>query len=174
VSAPYARLGRIVRVHGTQGEVTVALRDGSLSLSSLEDADVWIVPPPESGAVAHRLSDLRPTPKGVIARVSSVETAAEAHELTGRWLLIDGEGLPSADEAEDDVVGFEVLDALRGSIGSVTEIIVTGANDVLVVEGGPYGQVLVPVIDDVIQGVDDKRRVIEVDLLEGLIDEDRG
>jgi 16S rRNA processing protein RimM len=170
MSAPYRRLGRIARAHGTQGEVSVATGE-DLSLARLDGVAVWIVPPPGVGAVPRVVADVRPGPKGLLVRISGVDSAADAHDLTGRWLLVDGDVLPEPAAPEDDFMGMRVRDAERGLLGSVTDVIVTGANDVLVVDGGPFGQVLVPVIDDVIVSVNDAEGIIDVALLEGLIDE---
>lgn len=167
---PYRRLGRIVKAHGTRGEVSVAPRDG-LSLSLLAGVDVWIVPPPASGATARRFIDTRPGPKGTLVRISGVETPAEAHEVVGRWLLSRGEEQETA-EGVAALLGYAVHDEQRGFIGTVHEVLETGANDVLILEDGPFGQVLVPVIDDVMGAADDEARTLRVRLLEGLIDED--
>lgn len=169
--APYRRLGKITKAHGTRGEVTVAPRDG-LSLSLLAGVDVWIVPPPASGAIARRITDVRPGPKGSLVRITGVESPAEAHEIVGRYLIARGEEMPVAASETEELIGFEVHDEQRGLIGTIAEVIETGANDVLVVEEGPFGQVLVPVIDQVILSVDHSASVVHVALLEGLIDED--
>lgn len=134
-------------------------------------ASVWVVPPPPSGAVAHTITSVRTGPRGSLVGLSGVENAADAHDLVGRWLLTRGEELP-AEEGSDALIGMHVSDRARGDVGMVTDVIVTGANDVLVVADGPFGEVLIPVIDDVILSVDDDRRVIDVALLDGLIDED--
>ena len=68
-----------------------------------------------------------------------------------------------------DPVGLELVDEKRGSIGRVTDVIVTGANDVWVVEG-PLGEILIPVIDDVIMDIDDDTGTVRVRLLPGLIE----
>jgi 16S rRNA processing protein RimM len=47
-------------------------------------------------------------------------------------------------------------------------VIVTGANDVWVVEG-PFGEILIPVIADVVMGVSENDGVIVVRLLDGLM-----
>lgn len=171
MSAPYRRLGRIARAHGTQGEVSIATGE-DLSLARLDGVEVWIVPPPAVGALPRTVTGVRPGPKGLLARISGVDSAADAHDLTGRWLLVDAEQLPEPEATGDDFIGMQVRDAVRGVLGSVTDVIVTGANDVLVVDGGPFGQVLVPVIDDVMVSVSDADSMIDVALLEGLIDED--
>lgn len=168
MSAPYRRLGRIVKAHGTTGEVTVA-QTGSLALPLPLDEDVWVVPPPRFGAVARRIESVRPGPKGPLVRIAGVDSAAEAHDLCGRWLLARGDE-SHVTEGPDAYVGATVSDVERGELGIVVDVIMTGANDVLVVEGDRYGQVLIPVIDDVMRGFD--AGGITVALLDGLIDED--
>ncbi|MBN1193090.1 MAG: hypothetical protein JXA36_05320 [Coriobacteriia bacterium] len=139
--------------------------------TELVDEEVWIVPPPSSGAIARRLTEARPGPRGVLVTISGVADAAAAHELTGRWLLARGEESPHSLKDERSVIGFEVTDSSHGFIGRVKDVIVTGANDVLVVEEGPFGQVLVPVIEQVILRVNNESHAIDVSLLNGLIDE---
>lgn len=166
--APYRRLGRIVKAHGTTGEVTV-VQTGGLALPLPLDEDVWVVPPPRSGAMPRRIESVRPGPKGELVRLAGVDSAAEAHDLCGRWLLVAGEE-SRVTEGPAAFFGATVRDVERGELGRVVDVIVTGANDVLVVEGDRYGQVLIPVIDDVMRGFDE--RGITVALLDGLIDED--
>lgn len=168
--APYRRVGRVTKVHGTTGEVVVALTDG-LSVRDLDDLTVWIVPPPGKVRL-YSLDGLRPTSKGVIVRLSGVTDAAAAHDLAGRWLLAREADVPATPGPERGFLGYTVCDTVRGDIGRVTGHIVTGANDVLVVEDGPFGEVLVPVIPDVMREVDEQGRVLHVALLDGLIDED--
>ena len=47
------------------------------------------------------------------------------------------------------------------------EVLFTGSNDVYLVRG-PDGEVLVPAIPDVVQAFDPERRVLTIDLIEGL------
>ena len=93
--------------------------------------------------------------------------------LVGCSILARSEDLPPEWENTDDrdIAGFAVFDTARGDLGVVCETIVTGANDVWVVEA-TVGQVLVPVIDDVILDVDEIDRMISVAFAAGLIDED--
>lgn len=157
-----------MKVHGTTGEVTVAQTAG-LALALPLDEDVWIVPPPASGAMTRRIESVRRAPKGQLVRFAGIESAAEAHDLCGRWVLARGDESEHT-EGPDAYIGAEVRDVRRGELGRVTDVIVTGANDVIVVDGERYGQVLIPVIDDVILGFDGE--CISVALLDGLLDED--
>ncbi|MHB8803650.1 MAG: ribosome maturation factor RimM [Coriobacteriia bacterium] len=170
MTVPYRRVGRIQKSHGTQGEVVVAIGDG-LFFDDLVGVDVWIVPP-LAVVKPYRVIDARRGPKGGIVALDGVVTAAVSHELVGRWLLAAAAALPEPQGAASDVLGFAVIEARRGYLGVVTDVIVTGANDVFVVDEGPFGQVLLPVIDQVVRDIDDVTRSISVELLEGLIDEE--
>lgn len=168
----FAAVGRITRTHGLKGEVSVIVDHGA-SLDSLMGLEAWIVPPPASLRTT-RLVSTRPGPKGPLVRLDGVETLDAARELCGREILVRTAELPEGwDEPdESDEVGFEVRDVTRGNLGTIDEVLVTGANDVWVVHGS-YGEVLVPVIDDVVIEVDDQARTALVRLLPGLIaDED--
>jgi 16S rRNA processing protein RimM len=169
--APYVRLGRITRTHGIDGEVVLAGRD-DLPAQRLVGLQVWVVPPPTRGALPLRIGSARPGPKGMLLSFDEIRSRDEARDLTGSWILVRESELGDLDPQRQDVLGYTVVDEERGDIGEVSDTIVTGANDVLVVDGGPFGQVLVPVIDEVVIDVDDDRGRIAVRLLPGLIDED--
>lgn len=173
MTAPYVRLGRIVKHHGAHGEVSVALRDG-LPESCLDVPELWIVPPPTSGPVPRRVAAVRQGPKGLLVTFTRIDGQDEppGMDFAGRWILAREADVPTIIGVHEDVIGREVIDATRGALGVVTDVIVTGANDVLVVEGGRFGQVLIPVIPDVMPAIPPAPAPIVVVLLEGLIDED--
>lgn len=142
-----------------------------LPLHSLEGLTVFVVPP---GATVREATvvGVRPGPKGPLLELEGVTDTAGARSLCGTTLLVRRGDLPEGfDDSEPDPVGLEIIDGRHGSIGAVCDVIVTGANDVWVVEG-PLGQVLIPVIDDVVLSVDEETRTASVTLLPGLVDGD--
>jgi 16S rRNA processing protein RimM len=74
-------------------------------------------------------------------------------------------------EPAEDPVGMSVFDEERGGLGVIDEVLVTGANDVWIVRGGPFGEVLIPVIDQCVLELDWDAMVARVRLLPGLIEE---
>ena len=169
--APYRRIGRILKPHGTHGEVTLSVRDG-ITAEMLEGIDLWLVPPTPRGACALRVSGVREGAKGLIVRFDEDDDGHKAGQMAGAWVLARDRDVPAPAAAEPDLLGSDVVDEQRGFLGTLTDVIHTGANDVLVVDDGPFGQVLVPVIDDVVVDVDAAAQRIRVRLLEGLIEED--
>lgn len=170
MAPPFVPIGRVVKTHGLRGEVSVrSLAD--LPLDRLVGKRVWIAPP--TGALgATEVLGVRPGPKGPLLTLDGVSDVATAGTLIGRSLMASSADLPDIEE-ELDPVGLSVIDEQRGALGTVRDVIVTGANDVWVVQGGPFGEVLIPVIDEVVLEVDEATRVATVRLLPGLLEDER-
>lgn len=169
---PFTAIARAVRTHGVSGELSCTPLEGALEDLPV-GLELWFVPPPGS-PLAGRLENVRPGPKGTIVKVSGVDTVEHARELQGTLMLAATHELPEGwlAPAEPDPVGLSVTDTERGYLGRVVETIVTGANDVWIVESDAYGQLLIPVIEQVVLDVDEDARSATVRLLPGLIDED--
>jgi 16S rRNA processing protein RimM len=171
--SPYVGLGRVVKTHGLKGEVSVAVA-ADLPFELPEGLDVWFVPPPASTRSGH-IDGVRPGPKGPLVKISGVDTVEDAFALCGTEMLAKRADIPEEwfEDAEEvfSADGMTVTDVERGLLGEVVETIVTGANDVWVVEG-PLGQVLLPVIDDVVISIDEGAGRIVVKALPGLLPED--
>lgn len=169
--APFVPVGRVVKVHGLKGEVSVALSAGP-PFSVPENLAVWVVPPP-SGPMRCIVESVRQGPKGPLFKLSGIDDRADAEILRGRSLIAHANDLPEgwSDRPPSDV-GLRVRDVERGEIGTVVDVIVTGANDVWVTESDRYGEVLIPVIDDVVLEIDDETGTASIRLLPGLIDEE--
>ena len=138
--------------------------------------EVWFVPPP-AGMRTGRIEDVRRGPKGPLVKVSGIDSITVAERTVGSELIARAEDLPvewtePSDEVEEPL-GLAVTDVVRGLLGEIVEVIVTGANDVWVVDGH-LGEVLLPVIDDVVVGIDWDARTATVRALDGLLPEEEG
>ncbi len=107
----------------------------------------------------------------LLVSLAGIETPEAALELSGRLVKTGEENLPP--KADDEYYWFELIGmAVRtkdgDDLGEVVQIIPTGANDVLSVQGD-FGEVLLPMIDDVVVEVDFRTGIIVVDPLDGLI-----
>ncbi len=167
----YELVARIVRTHGLNGEVSVAPA-AEAPFSLLEGVRMWVVPPLETGVRSVTVTGVRPGPKGPLVALEGFSTIDDAAVLTGRSLLALTQDLPDEWledlEGEADALGLNVVDVERGDLGTVEEVILTGANDVWVVRG-PLGEILLPVIDDVVLDFDPDTDTVSVRLLDGLL-----
>lgn len=68
-----------------------------------------------------------------------------------------------------DLIGMTILDEAGNQLGTLTEVLQTGANDVYVCTNSER-EILLPNIDDCIKTVDVEQGVMTVHLMEGLLD----
>jgi 16S rRNA processing protein RimM len=109
---------------------------------------------------------------GVTLRLDIVTTREHAKRLFGTLLYVpetEAVALPPGEYFVHQLIGSSVVTDTGESLGTIAEILRTGSNDVYVVRGD-RGEVLIPVIPDVVQGVDVERRVVTVTLMPGLVD----
>jgi len=107
----------------------------------------------------------------VYLSLESVDTRDAAEQLRGAELLVapeDAVRLPPGQFFWREVIGLRVEDTLGAELGTVAEILPTGANDVYVVRG-PRGEILIPAIKDVLRDIDPAAGRIVVELMPGLV-----
>lgn len=165
-------VGMIADAHGIRGEVRLEVHTdfperfapGEILLLGEELAEVEILA-------------ARPHKNAFLLKLRGVETRSQADELRGRWLFIDEADAAELDEDTywvHDIIGLEVETEDGRHLGAISDILVTGANDVYVVRPVPGvnrgKELLLPAIADVVHEVslDLHRMVVRVP--EGLLD----
>lgn len=134
-----------------------------------EGLEVSIVPPTLKGPRSRVVTSVSGDEGGMLVSLRGVDDLNAAEHLVGRTLLARWDDLPDGFELHDAdaLVGREVQDARFGDLGSITEVMRGPANDVWVVEG-PRGEVLLPVVNEVVSSVP-PTGPIQVSAPEGLI-----
>lgn len=91
----------------------------------------------------------------VLLRLEGLGQRSDVDDARGELLEVAEEELMLEADAYlvSDIVGLEVVREDGRSLGEISEVLSTGANDVYVVQG-PVGETLVPAIESVVQAVD--------------------
>ena len=84
-------------------------------------------------------------------------------DLIGCRVLLDAESLPLLKSSKKEIQADE-----EGCIGTVKDVLQTGANDVYIIDTSA-GELLIPVIKDCIRNVDIEKGEIRVHLMPGLL-----
>ena len=164
----WLRLGVLTAPWGTRGEVKVRLDVEPAYLACI--ARVYLGP-------EHRAIDLL----GVFRRgraytlqLRGIETMTAAETLRDVDVVIPRAEAPPLAEGEffvADVVGLRAVTTTGRALGTVAEVLSTGANDVYVVRGDA-GEVLIPAIRDVVTSIDPTAGLLQVEPLPGLLPDD--
>lgn len=161
-------VGKVVGVHGIRGHLKVRpLTEDSDSL--LSASRVWL----ETDGVSGEYQPLSVKfHKGSwLVQLAGVDDRTQAESLRGSMVSML---LPELPELETDehywhqLEGAEIVDEQLGSIGRLKRLLATPAHDIYEVHG-PFGEVMIPVVDEMIKEVDAVSRTIRVDLPDGLI-----
>lgn len=164
----YLAIGRVVRAHGLRGEISVTV------LTEFPDrfeTTEWVYLGNEFEAEAYRLEQFRWHKKNILLTLAGVTNRTEAEKLRGQFVQVPVEEavlLPEGSYYLYQLIGLRVVTTAGDELGSITEIIETGANDVYVVERDGR-QILLPAIIEVIQVIDLEAGQMVVQLIDGLI-----
>jgi 16S rRNA processing protein RimM len=104
-------------------------------------------------------------PKALVAQLEGVNGKEQSDALRGMQIAVPRNELPPAEEDEyywNDLIGLSVCNLQGEALGSVTELMETGANDVLVVDDAAVRR-LIPFVATVVLEVNLAERRIVVD-----------
>ncbi len=146
-------VGVFVGVHGIRGELKLQLwTDAPEHLHTVKQ--VWV----GDEVQPRRIVGFRSTRDRGLVRLSNVLTPEIARTMVGQRLYISGADARPLDDNElflFQLVGLKVVTEGGESIGTIGDVIETGANDVLVIRPDEGGQdVLFPHHRDFVVGVD--------------------
>jgi len=157
-------VGRILRAWGIRGDMKIApFTDRPEDFQQY--SHVFVGPPQQRYAV----KSFRPFQGNWLLHLDGVDTREAAERLHGQEIFIELAQRPRQ-EGEfyaREVVGLKVRTLDGEELGEITEILVTGANDVYVVKGA-RGEILLPARVEVIKGIDVEAGTMTVELLPGL------
>ena len=169
----YLAVGRVLRPHGVRGEVRVqVLTDFP---ERLEQHAVFYLAHPDSPEDVQRrpVDSMRFHQQLLLLKLEGCDDRNEAEELRDLLVQIPIEEAAPLEEGEYyhfQVLGVEVETESGESLGRVTEVLETGANDVYIVRG-PRGEVLIPAIESVVRVLDVEAKRMVVSPLPGMLDD---
>ena len=152
------QIAKILKSNGTDGGILLGVRDIEISEIDLKEP-VFIYF--DGLPVPFFILDLQKkgTSKAVV-HLNDVLTLEDAEEIVGRDVFIEGEW---EDEDEEDFTGWTILN--RGEeVGEVTGMEPIPGNLCLYI-----GETMIPLHEDFILSADPSKRVLDLDLPDGLI-----
>ena len=166
--------GRIVSIHGVKGWVKVV--SFTEPRENLFEYGPWWLATTESGSKGWRkieFDQFRRQGKGLVAHIVGLDDRDEAHSYCQRDIAINKglfPDLPAEEFYWHQLEGLAVITVYNGErqvLGTVKQILETGANDVLMVKGNAGSldrkERLVPYADQYVRKVDLAAGEIEVD-----------
>ena len=154
-------MGRILAPFGVKGWVKV--QPNTAATQNLLAYKTWWIGG-EGDWRELEVAEAKVQGNAVVARIKKYDDRDAAMSLRGKPVAVPRTSLPAARSGEyywADLIGLAVVNTGSEPLGSVVDVLQTGANDVLVVQG--ERERLIPFIATVIREVDPGAGMIRVD-----------
>ncbi len=180
-------VGRVVKAHGTSGEVVVEIRTDDPA-ARFAPGNTLRARQSRSGLENSYVVDaMREHGGRLLVRLAGVDDRNAADALRGSLLVVDSDDLPPIDEPDTyydhQLEGLQVRTTTGQEVGVVAEVLHTAAGELLAVRratdnadnaGGQSGEVLVPFVGAIVTSVSldegSEKGFVEIDPPEGLLD----
>ena len=168
----YLLVGEILRPHGVVGEMRMRV------LTSYPDRlgklkTVYLAPTPETDSpTPYALVSVRMHQGYALLKLGTITDRDAADRLRQLVVMVAMADAVPLDEGEHylfQVIGLTVYTEDGTCLGTITDVLETGANDVYVLQGERYGEILIPATHETILETDMDAQKMIVRLPEGLL-----
>lgn len=166
----FFKVGSITTTHGLKGEVKVyPTTDDPKRFKRLKQ----VLLEEKSGFKTLNIKSVKFFKNLVILSFDEFEDINQVESLKGKSLFVDRDNALKLQKNEyyvADLIGMKVIDENDNELGSLKDVLITGANDVYAVEMNDGKELLIPAIKECILHVDIENELMRVHLLDGLLD----
>lgn len=121
----------------------------------------------------HVISFVKSQPDKLVIRMKGYGSREDLVGLPNQYVYVHAEEIPQLEDGEiyhHQMLGMKVVKEDGTFLGTLIQILETGANDVYIVGTPDDKEVLLPAIDEVILGIDTEKNEIRIRLLPGLVE----
>ncbi|KAA8784602.1 16S rRNA processing protein RimM [Paenibacillus sp. 4624] len=169
--AEFMNVGKVVNTHGIRGELKIMPLTDFPEVRFAKNAELFLFTP-DNRPVPVTVESARLHKNMYIVRLKEYGNINEVEKFKGGIAKVSKENLAELEEGEyyfHQIVGCAVITEEGETLGTISEILTPGANDVWVVKTPAGKEVLIPVIDDVVLDVDVEQKLVKIHLMEGLL-----
>jgi 16S rRNA processing protein RimM len=156
-------MGRVASAHGIKGWIKV--QPFTEYVDSLLGFSTWWIGQENGPWQEVKVMQIESHHKTLAALLPNCPDRTAAEKLKGVLIAVPRSSLPEQPEDEyywSDLIGLPVVNLAGENLGKVQQLLETGANQVLMVDGAS-GQILIPFVASAIKRVDVKYQCITVD-----------
>lgn len=154
----YLVIGRFRRPHGVHGEIVLAI-ETDFPERIKPGLTIYV----GRDKKAHQIATVRPMNKQMLVSIEGYDDCdviAIFRNQLAHILLTSASPLPEGFFYQHEVIGMRVLNETGETLGTVSEILVTGANDVYLVKMDSGEELLLPAIKEVIREINRETKTI--------------
>ena len=162
-------VGKIRRPHGVKGEMIMEI---------ITDFPERLNPGLEvflgEQYLPKKIRSCRLNGETLLLTFDGIDTPESAGELRNKYVYVPAKDSPELEDGEyyhHQILGLDVITDDGKKLGKVSDILITGANEVYIVQGLDGKEILLPAIEPVVLNINLAEHVLLVHLLPGLLAE---
>ena len=168
----WAQVAQLVSSQGLKGRCIAHSVQG-LPFFLEKGMKVHFVPPTLEGPRCATVSSIEyHSNRDYVVSFKGISDRDTAQRLAGSYCLVKRSDLPENFEDMTDygweILGFSVEDETFGTLGEIEQVDEMPTQDLLYVQG-PFGQVLIPYVEEFILEVDEENKVMHTRIPSGLL-----
>ncbi|BDG48073.1 ribosome maturation factor RimM [Parageobacillus sp. KH3-4] len=166
-------VGKIVNTHGIRGEVRVISRTDFPEERYKKGNTLYIFMEKSEEPIEVIVKSHRVHKSFDLLSFEGYDSINLVEKFKGAMLKVPESQLGELNEGEyyfHEIIGCTVVTEEGETVGTVSEILTPGANDVWVVKRNNGKEVLIPYIEDVVKNVDVEAKIITIRPMEGLLE----
>lgn len=164
------RVGVITQTHGIRGEVKVfPTTDDPMRFKKLKHCVVQL----KREDIELEVQSVKFFKQYVIVKFKNYDSINDIEQFVKKDLMVTRDNAVKCEPGEYficDLIGLKVITDDGRKLGTLTEVLETGANNVYEVTTPDDKQILIPVIDECILAHDMQAGTVTVHLLDGLLE----
>lgn len=164
------QVGAITQTHGIRGEVKVfPMTDDISRFKNMKD----LILDTGKEQIKLEVTSARAQKNLVILKFKGYDDINQVEKYKGCGLYVTRENRVKCEKDEyfiADLMDVKVVDEADRILGTIADVLTTGANDVYVVKDETGKEILLPAIKECILNVDLKNNIMKVHIMDGLLD----
>ncbi|MCQ2959397.1 MAG: ribosome maturation factor RimM [Bacteroidales bacterium] len=163
-------VGKIVRPHGKDGEVLVALTN--IDASDFQEND-FVFFCLQERLVPFYMESVSLKSNSVFVRFEDIKTMEKAELYSSTKLYLESAGDDETDDYDSEFIGYSVVDyKTNEKIGEIQEVIAYSMNVVLDIKRADGSSVLIPFAEDLLKECSEEQKLLVMEIPDGLLDEE--
>ena len=164
------QVGVISSTHGVRGEVKVfPTTDDMTRFKKLKE----VILVTEKTEKVLKITSVKFFKQFAILKFDGIDTLNDVEVYKGASLFVDRKNAVKLEKDEyfiADLIDLTVVDESGNKLGSLIDVMKTGANDVYIVKNDEEKELLFPAIKECVLDIDFKEKKMTVHVMDGLLD----
>ncbi|MBF0846443.1 ribosome maturation factor RimM [Streptococcus danieliae] len=165
------KVGKIINTHALKGELKIMSTSDFID-ERLKVGSVLLISRGNQIIKEVIVESAREHKGFFLVKFEGIDNIEEAEKFKNLQLKVDEENLSDLEDGEFyfyEIIGCKVIDENKNIVGEIVDILQTGANDVWVIKTDKNKEILIPYIEEVVKNIDIDNKIINIELMEGLI-----